>query len=1030
VSFDLDLVKVIKGFGRAKMNKTLQNNAKCALSGWPMAFAWFAMLVFAFHASTHMVGAGDTWVALACGRHFINHGVDSVEPFSANAHKAGPTQEDIKKWPGWAQWITDKVGLETVRYWHPTGWINQNWLTHVIFYWLTTLSPFADADTYSFNTLVYWKFSLYVMAIICVYYTGRLLGANPALSAVFACFSMFVGRSFLDIRPAGYSNLLVAVFLLILVLTAYRNILYIWLIVPLTVFWCNVHGGYIYVFIMLAPFVALHFVTNFFNKKFISTGIKGIVHTVAAGLSAFVAVIIFNPFHLTNLTHTFVISVSKHAEMWRSVNEWHPGFEWTNPVGTGFPLLIMVMLSIALACFWLFSLLLMPRYLTAPRDELDAQKRRFRKSVAILGWATAVFLFWLTAVSASLVEANFASFAMSVLFVAVLLLSIYKNIHWIYLSAGVLFIALFCVTPTWHQFLRRLFDLAASQAPKPGYYGMYIYPFLLLPAYVVLHIFVGLFSKKIQFRRAAIIFVIVTAAASIIVMTVTFNPLEFELPSWKEAPFGRIWHALRLSLSAQRTWVPKYEAMNPLSYKNLFPILYVINFFSVIVWLAFPNLQRLFASLSVAKAATNDDQLPQKAQYQLPKIDLATIIIAALTIYMAYRSRRFIPVAGIAACPVIAMLIDQIIRTISAVYSFHKHNYLRVVPMSGVLRLFLSGVGVVATLVFAVWWGWKFKVVYLDPWPSDQKLNSVFIRMTASHVKPFWACKFIRDNKLAGQMFNYWTEGGFIAWGQDPDPNTGRTPLQLFMDGRAQAAYEPEAYYLWSEIMSGGPPARSATIRKSKFTADDYTKIGQWIGEQLKKYNVWVVLMPYNQVEGPFVRGLEYNPNWQLVYYDNTQKLFVDVTTPKGKELFEGVFNGKTLYPDNFSRNLVVAHSMFLFGKGDDAQKKALEYVINAFKLNPSVVPMQEILAATKFPALKNPVSDFCNAYIEQYSKNELLWEKQDAFHSRTAAALLAVGYLQNLARKENNDELVRSYEDKKERYDKVLKHILDTKRW
>jgi hypothetical protein len=30
--------------------------------------AWLAMLLFALHASTHMVGAGDTWVALACPR--------------------------------------------------------------------------------------------------------------------------------------------------------------------------------------------------------------------------------------------------------------------------------------------------------------------------------------------------------------------------------------------------------------------------------------------------------------------------------------------------------------------------------------------------------------------------------------------------------------------------------------------------------------------------------------------------------------------------------------------------------------------------------------------------------------------------------------------------------------------------------------------------------------------------------------------------------------------------------------------------
>ncbi|MHC4755711.1 MAG: hypothetical protein ACYTBP_11270 [Planctomycetota bacterium] len=71
------------------------------------------MIIFACHASTHMVGAGDTWVALACGRHFLNHGVDTVEPFSANSHRAGPTEEDIKTWPRWAQWITDKVLTRT-----------------------------------------------------------------------------------------------------------------------------------------------------------------------------------------------------------------------------------------------------------------------------------------------------------------------------------------------------------------------------------------------------------------------------------------------------------------------------------------------------------------------------------------------------------------------------------------------------------------------------------------------------------------------------------------------------------------------------------------------------------------------------------------------------------------------------------------------------------------------------------------------------------------------------------------------------
>jgi len=52
----------------------------------------------------------------------------------------------------------------------------------------------------------------------------------------------------------------VPAFILILVLATYRSILYIWLIVPLVVLWGNLHGGYIYVFIMFIPFLGWHLV--------------------------------------------------------------------------------------------------------------------------------------------------------------------------------------------------------------------------------------------------------------------------------------------------------------------------------------------------------------------------------------------------------------------------------------------------------------------------------------------------------------------------------------------------------------------------------------------------------------------------------------------------------------------------------------------------------------------------------------------------------------------------------------------------
>jgi len=1003
----------------------VRTSKRCALSGWPMILGWLAMLIFAFHASTHMVGAGDTWVAMACGRHFLNHGVDTIEPFSANSHKAGPKPEEIKTWPGWAQWIANTVGLETVKYWHPTGWVNQNWLTHVIFYWLTHESPFADAENFSFNTLVYWKFAIYILTVICVYYTGRLLGVNPALSAVFACFAMFVGRSFFDIRPAGFSNLLVAAFLLIIVLATYRNILYIWLSVPLVVFWCNVHGGYIYAFIMLISFVALNLLMSLSQKRFVSIGLKGIYHTMAVGFVAFIATIIFNPFHLTNLTHTFIISVSEHAKMWRTVNEWHPAFAWTNPVGQGFPFLVLFILSIGLTFLWLFSRFLLPRFLKAPKNELEAQKNLFATLSKVFGCAAAVFISWATFISFSFVDAGATSLLFCALFVAVLLLSIYKSVHLIYLVVPLTLLALW------------------SGDANAGYTGRYIYPFVLLPAYVALHILVSLFSKTVKIKPKNITFVILTAVAALILMTVIINPFKFELPSWTVKPVEGFWatiaswlwapidwagRALQPFLQLKRIWRPTYERNLTLRYTHLFSVLYFVNIASIIIYLAVPHLRKAFNQLPTNLYNEHRASGIEHRAYQLPKIDLALMFIVALTIYMAYRSRRFIPIAAIAACPIIAMFIDQATRTISAARNFHKQGRLSVGPMPYKLQIFFSALAAVAVLGFGTWWGLKFKCVYLDPWPTDPELSSVFMRMTASDAKPFYAGQFIRDNKLEGKMFNYWTEGGFIAWSQQPDPNTGKTPLQLFIDGRAQAAYEPEAYQLWSDIFSGGAVVRIAKIRKQKF---DYVGIGEWIGKQLKKHGVWIVLMPLNNNTRTFVRSLETNTNWLLVFFNNKQKLFVDITTPQGQEVHKGIFADKTLYPDDdFSKNLIVAHNMLLFGSGKAEKKQGLDYAIKAFVSKPSRAPMEKILLAAGIPEFRPLIFKVCKDYVDKFIENKDDYAKENGYHQKTVAALMAVEFLQKVAQSQKNTKLVEFYKARYKEFVDERNQLLNTKRW
>ncbi|MBN2594094.1 MAG: hypothetical protein JXA81_11345 [Sedimentisphaerales bacterium] len=991
-----------------------------ALSGWPMIIGWLAMLIFTVHACSHMVAAGDTWVAMACGRHFVNHGVDTVEPFSANSHKPGPTKEEIQKWPDWAQWIAGKVSLKTLKAVHPTGWINQNWLTHVIFYLLVPKSSYADGMSFSSNALVYWKFAIYIITVICVYYTGRLLGANPALCAVFSCFAMFIGRSFLDIRPAGFSNMLVAVFLLILVLTTYRNILYIWLIVPLTVFWCNVHGGYIYVFIMLVPFVGLNFLTCISKKRFISIGLKGVYHTIAAGFVAFIASIIFNPYHLTNLTHTFVISVSKHAERWRDIHEWRSAFDWSNRVGTGFPFLVLYILGIGLLILWLFSRVLMPRLLKAPRNELEAQKKLYIKLSAVFGYVAFVLACWVTFVSFSLLGLDFVSFFWCAVFVAIILLSIYKNIHYIY------FVILLSLLAVW------------SGNAAVGYNGRYYYPFVVLPAYVILHTVASLFSKKAKYKTENIVFVILAAFVSLLLMTIIFNPFKFEEPIWKISQF----------LDLRRIFRPVYERNLGLSYLYLFDTLFILSMVSIIFWLALHYLKDVLGRIKVA-----ENQERQTETYQLPRIDLAAITIAALTIYMAIRSRRFIPIAGIAACPVVAMFIDQIVRAASASRNFYVNDRLTVSPMPRKLQLFFIGAGALAVLFFGTWWGHKFKVVYLDPWPSDPKLSSVFMRMTASDAKPFYAMKFIKDNKLKGKMFNYWTEGGFIAWGQEPDPKTGKTPLQLFMDGRAQAAYNRTAFDIWTHIMSGGLAGsrgyeimQAAQVRAQMtgmeleeiLTPEDYVELGQSFSDELEKRDVWVVLMPsavYNDPDKPasyhVLKGFELNPDWPIVFFNNRQKLYVDIRTPQGKELFEGIYNGKTIYPDDYHLNLIRAHCWIRYRPGIEEKKKALDFGIKAFDLNPMPTTIFEILTmAVNFPELSPTVDKFCSDYFDEFTEKEDVWSRQDGYRHKVEAVQMACYHLKRLAQARRDTKLVKFYADKEHEYLLELASIHQSKRW
>jgi hypothetical protein len=884
-----------------------------------MMIGWAAMLLFAFHACTHMVAAGDTWVAMACGRHFVNHGVSTVEPFSVNSHKAGPTPEEVKTWPGWARWITKTVGLETVKYWHPTGWVNQNWLTHVIFYKLTTALG-SEAEPY-YDALVLWKFAIYILAAVALYFTARVYGVNPALAAICVCFALFIGRSFFDVRPAGFSNLLVAVLILVLALASYRNALYIWLIVPLIVFWSNVHGGYIYAFLVLTPFVMWHLIMNL-PRRWTVTAYSILLWLVLCGMSN-------RLFHHEHLTPVALSA------------------DWAF-----YLVLIVVVASIALSC-----------------------NRRIRDESVMACYAAASCVLFL-----------------------------------------LLLPRFFPATPELGKMERESLDTYVASA-RLAYVGIFAFAMVLGAAVVFLK------QKVVRVMEPRAVLHTVAAGAVAFIAMVVFNPFHLT----------NLTHTFVISVSkhAERwrdvhEWHRAFDWSNPVGTAKPFLVMYILAWLVLVAWI----IVSVRMVTSAEPPANRRRSKTPPVQYKWPKADLALWAIAGMTIYMAIRSRRFIPIAAFAACPVIALLIDQAVRAVAAMVQFPRTGKLEVPSMPALLQTGLRITGMLVVAVLGLWWGLKFKDVYLDPWPGDAKLNSVFMRMTASDAKPFSACEFIRRNKLSGNMFNYWTEGGFIAWGQEPDPQTGRIPLQLFMDGRAQAAYDVPTFDRWTDIMSGGPVVRRALTTTGKMTSTDYVQTGNWIGEQLKKNDVWIVLMPNNQFDKPFTTGLEYSADWRIVFLNDKEKLFVNVTLPKGAQLYQAMLAGKLSYPDEYSANLALGHNLLMFT--DTAQKKrGLELTINAFNSNPTPAPIIEMILATQFSDLRQRVDQVCEEYVQTFEKNKKVWAREDGYNLRLEAARLALVRLDQIAKANGTPQPTEaSYRNQMERYRTERDMIALLKRW
>lgn len=869
---------------------------------WAVAVVVFGLTVFGIYSASHMVAAGDTWVALACGRHFDNHGVDTVEPFSFNSHHAGPTAEDIAQWPGWARALAKPFPLSFIQKVHPTGWINQNWLTHVLFYKLVNTD---EPGEYRYNMLVYWKFALYTLTAFVVYAVGRTIGMWRLLALAAAGFGMVIGRSFFDIRPAAWSNLLVPVLILILALTTYRNIKYVWLVVPLVVFWANVHGGYLYAFIMLVPFI----------------GLNVLIHLPRRWTFAICAMGTWTLLYLITyqfMNHQYIVML--HTSVLR---EAYTGLSLTGDK-VFYLLLVLIAGSAAVTYF--------------------ARKH----------------------------AAAFYSYH------AVVTIGVFLGL------------------------LMRLFVRVPGGLAEP-YNRMLTYQinstqikFFLLFALAAVFSFLLAWRKErlVKLSIPGIKHTVLASAAAFVAMII-FNPFHLT----------NLTHTFEISVSEHAAswrqvneWRPAFDAMdpttereNPVGSEEAFAVFCVLTGLVLAAWIVLRFLRPRPATGGRRNAE------PAEPQTAWPKIDLPLITVAFLTIYMAIQSRRFIALAGPAATPFAALLLQQAI--VMAVLVFRRKN---TPPQEGAepaaanklcCPLWIATAGIL--LLLAGIWGVKYHRIYVAPWPLDAIRDSIFMRMTASNVKPYEVCDFINLNRVQGRMFNYWTEGGAMAFGQDPDPQTGKIPLLLFMDGRAQAAYNHDKYELWQLIYSGGPLARDLLQKNKTLSGEDYVQIGRWIDDQLGEHDVWVISMPNTRDVSlsAFMRSIVRTDNWKTVFYNDNQRLMVNVNTARGRELVAAVLDGSARFPDDFSRHLSTA--MLILENRSGAQLANLEeHVLKAFEIRPSSSSMLAMINASNWTPIREKINQRIRQYVEAFTAGQEDLRDRSGYVEQAAVTIMASEHL------------------------------------
>jgi hypothetical protein len=203
------------------------------------------------------------------------------------------------------------------------------------------------------------------------------------------------------------------------------------------------------------------------------------------------------------------------------------------------------------------------------------------------------------------------------------------------------------------------------------------------------------------------------------------------------------------------------------------------------------------------RSSSDDKDLPAAADgpttthFAPPAINLGHVALFVLTAAMAIQSRRFIFLSAVVNAPLTASMIQHCWDMTLALRAQGKVVLFADALNGKQIERSLAISCLAGSVLFAAAAGITVNNKYRHPRTATL---TFFWPMVSVGTQPVRALEFIEKYQIQGTMFNEWVHGGFVSFTADRDSDSGAPTCQVFIDGRAQAAFPLEHYRKWQSL--------------------------------------------------------------------------------------------------------------------------------------------------------------------------------------------------------------------------------------